>query len=340
MKEAILYKKLKNDQVQCDTCSHRCVIKDGDHGVCGVRKNEKGKLICLVYGRTPAINIDPIEKKPLFHFLPGSSVLSFGTFGCNFSCSFCQNWTLSQPPKEKFFWHDIDLGKNALPAKIVSEVIKQECQSIAYTYNEPTVFLEYAYETMKIAHGAGIKNVWVSNGYMSPETLEFILPYLDAINIDIKSFSENFYNKFCGAKLAPVLENIKKIKKAGVWIELTTLLIPDQNDSEKEIRSIANFIYSEVGKETPWHISRFYPAYKMLEVKPTDPKTIEKAVKIGKEIGLKYVYAGNLPGSAFENTPCPHCQKTVIERLGYIIRRLDRDGICPYCKTRIDLILE
>jgi pyruvate formate lyase activating enzyme len=340
MKEAILYNKLKNDQVQCIACNHRCIINDGNYGICGVRKNEKEKLISLVYGRAAVINIDPVEKKPLFHFLPGSSALSFGTFGCNFSCSFCQNWTLSQPPKEKFFWHEINLGNSALPAKIVSEAIKQECQSIAYTYNEPTVFVEYAYETMKIAHEAGLKNIWVSNGYMSTETLELVLPYLDAVNVDIKSFSEDFYNKFCGAKLSPVLENVEKIKKAGIWTEITTLLIPSENDSDKEIKNIANFIYDKLGKETPWHVSRFYPAYKMVDARQTEPKSIEKAVRLGKQMGLKYVYAGNLPNSIYENTYCPRCSNFLIERSSYIIRRFDRESECPHCKTKIDLILK
>jgi len=340
MREAIFYTKLKDNFVRCDTCNQRCIIKDGDRGFCGVRKNENGKLILLVYGKAIAINVDPIEKKPLFHFLPGSNALSFGTVGCNFECSFCQNWTISQAPKEKFFWHGENIGKEWLPAKIITDALKQDCQSIAYTYNEPTVFLEYALDTMKLAHEVKLKNIWVSNGYMSPETLSLILPYLDAINIDLKSFSEKFYQEYCGAKFLPVLENIKKIKKAGVWLELTTLLIPNLNDSTPELKKIANFIVNDVGKDTPWHISRFYPAYKMNALETTDAKLIDKAVKIGKDAGLKYVYAGNLPGSSHENTFCPHCKKIVIERVGYIVRRLDRDGICPYCKTNIDLILK
>jgi len=339
MKEVILSKKLKDGRLQCNTCHHRCVIKEGDHGTCGVRKNENNKLISLVYGRAAAVNADPIEKKPLFHFLPGTLSLSFGTFGCNFSCAFCQNWTLSQPPKEKFFWHDVDLGKDFLPTHLVSEAIKQDCQSISYTYNEPTVFLEYALETMKAAHEAGLKNVWVSNGYMSSEALDLILPYLDAINIDLKSFSDDFYNKFCGAKLKPVLENIERIKKADVWVELTTLLIPGENDKTAELKKIAGFIMAKIGKETPWHISRFYPAYKMKEAEPTPEKTIGKAIKIGKLAGLKYVYAGNLPNNFHENTYCPRCGEIVIERIGYIARRRDNEGFCPKCKTKIDLIL-
>ncbi|TRZ81967.1 AmmeMemoRadiSam system radical SAM enzyme [bacterium] len=340
MKETILYEKLKDGRVKCNTCNHRCIIKDGEHGICGVRKDENGKLISLVYGKVAAINVDPIEKKPFFHFLPGSYAFSFGTFGCNFACAFCQNWTLSQPPKENFFWHDVNIGADWLPVKIVSEALKRDCQSIAYTYNEPTVFLEYALDTMKIAREAGLKNVWVSNGYMTAEALDLISPYLDACNIDLKSFSENFYNRLCGGKLEPVLENIKRIKKAGIWLELTTLLIPDENDKVAELKKIAEFIFNKIGAETPWHISRFYPAYKMKESPATDIRSIEKAIKIGKQAGLKYVYAGNVPGSSYENTYCPRCNGIIVERANYIIRRFDKDGACPRCKTKIDLILE
>jgi len=339
VKEAYLYKKLENEAIQCNVCNHHCIVKNGDHGNCGVRKNENGKFVSLVYGRAAAINADPIEKKPLFHFLPGSLSLSFGTFGCNLSCSYCQNWTLSQPPKEKFFWHDVELGHDMLPAKIIAEALKQDCDSISYTYNEPTVFLEYAFDTMKMAHEAGLKNVWVSNGYITNEALEKILPYLDACNVDLKSFSEDFYNKTCGASLRPVLENLKKIKQSKTWLEVTTLLIPEENDSDKEVKNIANFISNELGKEVPWHISAFHPAYKMLETQSTEPAKIEHAIRLGKQIGLKYVYAGNLAENRRENTHCPRCQELVIERVGHIVRRFDREGICPKCKTKVDLIL-
>jgi pyruvate formate lyase activating enzyme len=340
MKEAYLYEKLKNESVQCNTCNHRCVIKNGDHGSCGVRKNENSKLVSLVYGRAAALNADPIEKKPLFHFFPGSLSLSFGTFGCNLFCSFCQNWTLSQPPKEKFFWHNVELGHDMLPAKLIAEALKQDCDSISYTYNEPTVFLEYAIDTMKMAHEAGLKNIWVSNGYMTNETLEMILPYLDACNIDLKSFSEDFYNTICGASLKPVLENLKTINKSKAWLEITTLLIPERNDSDKEIKNIANFIADELDSKVPWHISAFHPAYKMLETKSSESSKIEHSVRLGKQMGLKYVYAGNLPGNKRENTYCPKCSEIVIERVGHIIRRFDREGLCSKCKTKIDLILE
>lgn len=340
MKEARFYQKIKNNFVRCETCGHSCVIGEGEYGLCGVRKNKNSKLISLVYGRAAALNVDPIEKKPLFHFLPGSLVFSLGTFGCNFSCAFCQNWTLSQPPKEKFFWHDVDLGKEILPAAIVSEAIKQDCLSIAYTYNEPTVFLEYAFETMKIAREAGLKNVWVSNGYMSQETLNIITPYLDAINIDLKSFRQDFYERLCGASLNLILENLKKIKTTKIWLEITTLLIPGQNDTPSELKDIANFIERQLGKETPWHISAFSPAFKMMDHQLTQASEIEKAVLLGKQMGLKYVYAGNIRTAKSQNTYCPKCQELIIERSGSIIRSFDQKSQCPRCKTQIDLILE
>lgn len=341
MKEALLYKKLKNGTVQCNLCHHHCLIPEGQRGVCGVRQNQKGKLYSLVYNKAMAINVDPIEKKPLFHFLPGSYALSFGTLGCNFGCLFCQNWDISQPPRQKNFpLKSFAALPNVSPQSIVKEAIQQKVASIAYTYNEPTIFLEYALDTMQLAHRLGLKNIWVSNGYMSPEALKLITPYLDAINIDLKSFREEFYGRICGARLKPVLENIKRVKKSNVWLELTTLLIPGENDSLKEIEAIANFITTEVGQNTPWHISKFYPAYKMSQVPPTSENLIEKAVKIGKRAGLKYVYAGNLPGNAHENTYCPHCNALVIERRGYIVRRYDKNGRCPNCGSKLDLILK
>lgn len=340
MKEALLYKKLPDNKVKCNACHHHCVIEDGQRGVCGVRKNEHGKLISLVYGKTAAAYIDPIEKKPLFHFLPGSLAFSVGTLGCNFSCTFCQNWEISQAPKESFFWHETQLGNNWLPSKIVSEALKQDCQSIAYTYNEPTVFLEYALETMKIAQEAHLKNIWVSNGYMSEEARKLILPYLDAINIDFKSSQESFYNKLCGASLKPVLENMLAFKEAGVWLEVTTLIIPGENDSLKDIKTIASFIRDKLGREVPWHISRFFPAYQMQNMQPTDEKTIDKAIKTGRRMGLKYVYGGNLPHKPMlSNTYCPFCNTLLIERNRNIVRRFDKNGYCPQCHRKINMII-
>ncbi len=335
MKETLLYGKFNDNAVRCNLCHHRCIIQNGQRGICGVRKNENNKLVSLVYGQPLALNVDPIEKKPLFHFLPGSFAFSLGTLGCNFGCLFCQNWEISQTPKKEYPHLRPFASQKWPPSKIVTEALKNNCQSIAYTYNEPTVFLEYALEIMKLAREANLKNVWVSNGYMTPETLRLIAPYLDAINIDLKSFSKKFYREICGAKLEIVLENLKNIKKQGIWLEVTTLIIPQKNDSSRELKQIASFIFRNLGTDVPWHLSRFYPAYKMATIPITSRETIEKAIRIGKKIGLKYVYAGNLPKSPYENTYCPACNNVVIERTGYIVRRFDKDGRCPQCSTKI-----
>jgi pyruvate formate lyase activating enzyme len=341
MKEALLYKKLPNNQIQCNACHHHCIIKDGQRGICGVRKNENGKLVSLVYGKAAAAYIDPIEKKPFFHFLPGSLAFSIGTFGCNFSCTFCQNWEISQAPKEEFFWHETRLGKDWLPSKIVSEALKQDCRSIAYTYNEPTVFLEYALETMKIAKEANLKNIWISNGYMSKEVRQLILPYLDAINIDFKSSQYSFYSRLCGASLKPVLENMIALKEAGVWLEITTLIIPQENDKLKDIKAIISFIRDNLGRDIPWHVSRFFPAYQMRDREPTDEKIIDQAIKTARQMGLKYVYGGNLPHKPIlSNTYCPYCNTLIVERNRNIVRRFDKNGSCPQCHRKINMILE
>lgn len=339
MVETILYQKLKDGLVRCGICEQRCVIVKNKVGLCGTRQNIKGMLYSLVYGKAIAVHIDPIEKKPFYHFQPGSQSLSFATVGCNFHCLFCQNWDISQASKKQNFWKNHPfVGEDLLPEKIVALALKKNCQSIAYTYTEPTVFLEYALDTMKLAHKKNLKNVWVSNGFMTKESLEKIAPYLDAINIDLKSFSEKFYQKICGARLKPVLRNLKEIKAKKIWLEVTTLLIPEKNDSQKELSQIAKFIVKELGPETPWHISRFYPAYQMRKVPPTSVSKIHTALEIGRKAGLKYVYAGNVPGNDAENTYCPKCQKVVIRRVGYITRRLDKEGQCAECSEKLDLI--
>jgi len=258
-KEAVLYKKLAENKVRCEVCNHRCFIDDKKKGICGVRKNEGGKLYSLVYGKAIAENIDPIEKKPFFHFLPGTKSYSIATVGCNFRCRHCQNADISQISKERAFKDsDLILGKDLPPEKVVENALNNNCSSIAYTYTEPTIFLEYALDTMKLAKKKGLKNNWVSNGYMTKKTLDLISPYLDAINVDLKGFDEDFYLEVCGAKLAPILENLKIIKRKKIWLEVTTLLIPTKNDSPKELKKIADFIVKELGPETPWHISRFF----------------------------------------------------------------------------------
>ena len=339
MKESYLYKKLENNKVQCNTCSHRCFIAPENFGICGVRKNIDGKLFVLNYGKAISKSIDPIEKKPLFHFLPGTHSLSIATVGCNLQCGNCQNWQISQLVKtDKSL---LDVGQDLSPEEIVADAVKNKCPSISYTYTEPTIFLEYALDTMKLAKKKGIKNVWATNGFMSEETLKMITPYLDATNVDLKSFYNEFYKTYCGARVEPILENIKKIKKLGIWVEVTTLIIPDHSDNEKMLEKIAKFIFNELGSETPWHISAFSGeiSYKMRNVPDTPIKKIHKAYKIGKKAGLKYIYAGNVPGNSRENTYCPKCDELAIERIGFYIKRFDRDGKCEKCGESLDIVL-
>lgn len=295
MKQCYLYKKLDNDRAQCQTCNHFCKIAPGKRGICGVRQNRDGKLYLLVYGKAIAAHIDPIEKKPLYHFLPGTSIYSIATVGCDFSCSWCQNDDISQASKSAEFGHLLEIsGENLPPEKVIANAKKFNCPSIAYTYTEPTIFLEYAFDCMKLAKKEGLKNVWVSNGFMSPQTLKMITPYLDAINVDLKGFKEKTYQKYCGARLKPVLENLKKIAKSTIHLEVTTLIIPEVNDSEKELKEITQFIANDLGKDVPWHISRFFPAFKMMDTPITPIETLDKAEAIGKKAGLKYIHKGNI----------------------------------------------
>lgn len=337
MKEAYLYKKLSDKKVKCLNCAHYCILKPGQRGICGVRENIDGKLYALNYGKAIAVNIDPIEKKPFFHFLPGTFSLSIATVGCPLSCKNCQNWDISQGYKRA---KEIP-GEDLPPKEIVNIALKNKLPSISYTYTEPTIFLEYALDTMKIAKKAGLKNAWVSSGFMSPESAKLVIPYLDANNIDIKGFSEDFYRENCGARLKPVLDTAKLMKRSGVWVEITTLVIPTLSDSEEMFRKIAKWIYKELGPETPWHISRFSGAisWKLQHLPDTPVETLEKAYKIGKKAGLKYVYMGNVPGHKAENTYCPKCGELVINRMNYIIHRHDKAGKCPKCGTDLNLIL-
>ncbi len=338
MKEVYLYKKLTDKKVQCKTCAHNCVISSGKRGICGVRENRNGTLYALNYGKAVAVNIDPIEKKPFFHFLPGSYSLSIATVGCNLKCANCQNWDISQGFKEK---KEIP-GEDILPEEIVKMAIKNKLPSISYTYTEPTIFLEYALDTMKLAKKAGLKNVFVSNGFMSEESAKLVIPYLDANNIDIKGFSEEFYRENCGARFQPVLDTAKLMKKSGVWVEITTLVIPTLSDSEEMFRKIAGFVHDELGSETPWHVTQFSGAisWKLQDLPDTPAESLEKAYKIGKEAGLKYVYTGNIPGMPFEDTFCPKCKTLAIDRTGYIISRHDKQGLCPKCGENLSLILK
>lgn len=328
MHEAMLYTPLDNHRVHCQLCRHFCTIADGKRGICGVRENRGGKLYSLVYGRSVATNIDPIEKKPLFHLQPGSTSFSIATVGCNFRCRHCQNWQISQYPQ----MHPGEIsGQQLSPETIVAQAGAAGCASIAYTYTEPTIFFEYAYDTARLARAAGIKNVFVSNGYTSAEALRKIAPYLDAANIDLKAFSDDFYHRICGAKLQPVLDTIRLYRELGIWIEVTTLIIPGYNDGEAELRQIAEFIRS-VGAEIPWHVSAFYPTHKLLDAPRTSAETLRRARLIGLEAGLRYVYQGNIPGEGGENSYCYACGELLIERVGFSIRdnRLVK-GCCGSC---------
>ncbi len=338
MKEALLYTPQKDNKVKCRLCNHTCLISPDKKGICGVKKNIDGKLYSLVYDKVISEAIDPIEKKPFLHYLPGSFALSIATLGCNFRCDNCQNWQISQGTKGK----EQILGKNIPPKKIIKDALGNNCRSIAYTYTEPTIFFELALDCMKIAKKAGLKNVFVSNGFMSEECLEMAGEYLDAINIDLKFFDNQSYQKYCGGRLDPILQNLKKIKKMGIWLEVTTLSIPSLSDSEEMFTQMAEFISGELGNETPWHISRFSGgiSYKLGKVKDTPLETLYKAYEIGKKAGLKYVYLGNIPGDKYENTYCPSCQELIIERVGYQINRYDKNSYCPKCNQKINLILK
>ena len=340
MKEGYLYKKLKDGRAQCLTCSHYCVINPQNRGICGTRENIDGKIYSLVYKKAVAENIDPIEKKPLFHFLPGSRSLSIAAVGCPFKCSWCQNWQISQQPKPCKKVEGFDLP----PEKIIQDALRQKCQSISYTYTEPAIFLEYALDTMKLAHKKGLKNVWVSDGYSSKEAIKLVAPYLDAINVDLKAFKEKTYQKYIGGRLKPVLINLKEFYKRKIHLEITTLLIPKLNDSESELKQIALFIKKELGKEVPWHISRFFPSYKMIDRPLTSIKALEKAYQIGKKTGLKFVYLGNVVDSKKESTFCPKCSTLNIFRTGYLsilknVKVENEKGLCSKCKEDLNLVM-
>ncbi|MCK4539585.1 AmmeMemoRadiSam system radical SAM enzyme [Candidatus Parcubacteria bacterium] len=340
MEECLNYKKIDSQTLQCQTCNHFCEIKEGRVGICGIRQNIGGKLYLLAYGKATAAHVDPIEKKPFFHFLPGSFAYSFAAIGCNFRCKNCQNYDISQMFGLKGRvgeYGKLNWGYFLSPKKIVEEALKNQCQSIAYTYTEPTVFMEYALDTMKLAKEKGLKNVWVSNGFMSDKTLDEIIPYLDAINIDIKSFNDDFYKSNCGAGVQPILNNCKRLAREKIWLETTTLVIPTLSDNEEMLRQIAGFIKNELGDFVPWHISAFSGeiSWKLQNIPDTPIKTIKNACQIGEEEGLKYVYGGNVPGSGMENTYCPKCGNIIIKRDNYYISRQDKKGNCPKCGENI-----
>ncbi|MDR3013506.1 MAG: AmmeMemoRadiSam system radical SAM enzyme [Chitinispirillales bacterium] len=337
MRESLLYEHAGNDDgtVICNLCAHRCRIASGEYGICGVRENSGKMLHTHVYGRAIAERADPIEKKPLYHFLPSSATYSIAALGCNFKCDFCQNWSISQMRGLRSA--DMDTQGAATPPKTIIEcALKQKCQSVSFTYTEPTVFFEYALDTAKLAKDAKLKTIFVSNGYMTPECLKMVAPYLSACNIDLKSFCDDFYREHCGASLKPVLESLKMIREMGVWLEVTTLVITDVNDSDKELGDIAGFIADELGADVPWHVSKFYPQYRMGNHPATAIASIERAVQAGVRAGLKYVYAGNVDFA--QNTLCPSCRSAVIRRCGYTAEVCGLDveaGTCQKCGAKI-----
>ena len=331
LKEAFLYNKLADKKVSCYLCSHHCVISNGKFGICQVRQNKEGILYTHSYGALVAANIDPIEKKPIFHILPGSRSYSIATSGCNFRCGFCQNWQISQiRPKDK-----PGVGSYPKsPQEIVAEALSSGCKSISYTYTEPTIFFEYALEIARLAREKRLYNIFVTNGYMTKEALEMIQPYLDAANVDLKFFNDASYFKVCGGRLKPVLESIALMHKMKIWVEVTTLVVPGENDSQDELKGIASFL-AALGREIPWHISRFHPDYEMADKEATPLSSLKEAYKIGKEAGLRYVYIGNVLEQ--EKTYCYKCGNDLISRLGFeVIKNNLQNGKCPECNVALD----
>jgi len=331
-REAMLYEPADGGAVTCRLCGHGCVIAPGELGVCRVRQNVAGRLVSLNYDQVIAVHVDPIEKKPLFHFLPGSLALSIAAAGCNFQCAFCQNWRISQAPRT----HAALTGQAIAPAAIVEAAKRNGCASISYTYTEPTIFFELAFDTATLAAAEGILNTFVSNGFMTVEAVRTIAPVLDGANVDLKAFRDETYRTVMKARLGPVLDCLRALVAEGVWVEVTTLIVPGMNDSDAELGEIAGFIAGDLGPDVPWHVSRFHGDYRMNDQDPTPVATLRRAVRIGREAGLKHVYSGNVPGDANESTVCAGCGSTLIHRVGYTIRE-DRlaEGRCPDCGAAV-----
>jgi pyruvate formate lyase activating enzyme len=335
MKEAMLYTKEDDRKVLCHLCRHGCRIAEGAYGICNVRYNDAGTLRTVFYGRPISMAVDPIEKKPFFHYKPGSTAFSIACPGCNFQCDFCQNWEISQYGRTQF---DFSAStQEVTPEQVVANAQARRCESISYTYTEPTVFFEYAYDIARLAKERGIGNNFVTNGYMTREALDTIHPYLDAANVDLKAFRKETYRRVMKGQLDGVLDSIKYMKQLGIWVEVTTLVVPGMNDDPAELADIATFLV-ETGREIPWHISRFTPHYKMDDAKPTPEKTLRTALEIGRKAGLRYIYVGNVPGDPAEHTYCYQCGERLIERVGFFVKsnRIGPRGECPSCKARID----
>ncbi len=333
LREAMLWKPLENRKVLCYLCYRKCVIPEGMLGVCYTRKNIGGKLYSIVYGKLTSMNIDPIEKKPLFHFHPGSEVMSISTIGCNFRCVFCCNWVLSQEKEV--------MGRSTTPEEVIKYALSYGADGISYTYNEPTVFFEFAYDTAKIAKKHGLFNTFVTNGYMTVEAIDEIAPYLDAATVDFKASGDPwFHRKFMAVgDISPVFDTLLEMKRKGIFIEITDLIVPKYGDKMEYVRKLTRWIVENLGPETPFHLIRFFPSYMLTNLPSTPIETLEKAAKIAKEEGLQYVYIGNAPGHPLESTYCPSCGKLVIQRYGFEILKwnLAEDNRCIYCKAKINI---
>lgn len=347
IKEGVLFEKLPDNKVKCQICSHRCTIADGKFGICRTRQNKNGKLYTLIYNTVSSEAIDPIEKKPLYHFMPGTLSYSIGTIGCNFRCQHCQNWNISQVLAESNFENPViskylNESSNTMeitPESAIKRALASGSKSISWTYNEPAIWHEYTYDSAVLAKKAGLKTIYVTNGYITEEALQHIAPYLDAFRVDIKSFSDDFYKKICGARLAPVLESTKLAKELGMHIETITLVIPSKNDSPEEISLLVRWVYENLGVDTPMHFTRFHPMYKMDHIDPTPVDTLEMAYDIAKKIGMKFVYLGNVAGHRYENTYCPKCNALLIDRMGFRVSGIKiKDGKCNECGECIAIV--
>jgi pyruvate formate lyase activating enzyme len=331
-REALLWEAEADGSVVCRLCAHRCRIRPGLRGICGVRENRDGRLVSLVTDRVVSADVDPIEKKPFFHFLPGTLAYSIATVGCNLHCRFCQNWAIAQWPHGR---PEPFPGDPAAPDDIVAAARRARCRAIAYTYTEPTIFFELALGTCRRAVEAGLRNVFVTNGYMTAEALDVVAPVLHGANVDLKSFADRYYRRVCGATLHPVLETIEGMRGRGTWVEVTTLVVPGQNDSDAELGALARWLVS-VDRDMPWHVSAFSPAYRMLDVPPTPVETLHRAAAIGRAAGLRYVYTGNVPGDPWESTACPGCGRWLVRRRGFqVIEQALVEGRCPTCRAAI-----
>lgn len=329
LETAVLWQAEDSLWVQCNLCAHRCRIGPGRMGLCRVRENVDGVLKTHTYGQLCAGAVDPIEKKPLFHFLPGSLSYSVATQGCNFQCDFCQNWEISQGPLHAH----VVKGRTTPPEQVVASATEQGCASIAYTYSEPTIFFEWAAACGRLACERGLANVFVSNGFLTREALTAAVPWLHGINVDLKAFSDDFYRRHCHARLDPVLDTIRSVAQdTDIWLEVTTLLIPGENDGDDELKAMAGWLVSEAGPHVPWHVSRFFPQYRSETKNPTPPKRLRRAYEIGRAAGLHHVYLGNMPGT--ETTLCHQCAQILIERVGYSLQaNALNQGCCPACNT-------